>query len=854
MRKRTIRPPTILQLEVTRNCNNACIMCHKGQVTDYDRRDLSDVALQQVKCIYPYLRHAMLFGDGEPMLHKGFWNIVQDIRQVNKKCCIDFINNGSIMTEKNILKCIDHNISHIGLSMGGATPGSHNYIRKLSDFHKVVANYTNLRDIKRRLNRMEPYVTSNICVMQSNLKELPDFIKMSDDLDFLRVECQQMFITHPMVASEEVFSDEVERIFEQCGKLARQLGIGFTHYSVDSGVYYGCDPAPSRLHLMHALFRPKAVGDTSYVGYCQYRQPWNTVYVLANGDVVPDCHWWHSGRETELNVCGKLDSQTSILDVWEGEVYESIRRRIEKNEVLPQCRGCGLAGGVVSSFRSADTDHVSPDEERVELTHTEKKPTPDTLYQISIQPVQTKLERPKPVAQSIMQKLSLLSTTATEKALFTEMTGKRPAQLDEKLLDEKLLDRFYIQWRGQDKEGSTNLFEHHKGRILKYNPSFDYEAYLTNIELAYNDRNDKKSELDCRPIYVDFEPYNLCSYKCLSCESSLKDRGHQVPDAVVEDVLDLMPTAEHVEYAKIGEIFMLPEKILPLIRRIRHLNPCIAMRTNTHGQTLSDEVIQTLVDVEFEQLSISLDSHTEEGFKTFRNGNLTEVLGNIKKVRDLKIKNNSVYPQILICSQLQSHCEPIEIVKLADEVGAVAVIFQAMVVYPSNEAKYQISSLQAPKCYGGYGNLNEKLKECREYCEAKKISLAHPLEDGLDNHQIHFGPNEVLLSLYHREDQTCPTGDPWYRFCMNGNGELSPCCFHSTFMGIRDGCLHKGIPEVLVSEFWNHETMQGLRKMLASGVYSPGCFCWKRHAFTTDPQEVNVPLDKLFTWWDRNSP
>jgi len=67
MRKH-ITPPVILQLEVTRNCNNACIMCHKGQHDDYDRRDISDVALRQVKPIFPYLRHAMLFGDGEPML------------------------------------------------------------------------------------------------------------------------------------------------------------------------------------------------------------------------------------------------------------------------------------------------------------------------------------------------------------------------------------------------------------------------------------------------------------------------------------------------------------------------------------------------------------------------------------------------------------------------------------------------------------------------------------------------------------------------------------------------------------------------------------------------------------------
>jgi len=40
------------------------------------------------------------------MSHKGFWDVVRDIRVAAPKCCIDFINNGSLMIENNINKCI----------------------------------------------------------------------------------------------------------------------------------------------------------------------------------------------------------------------------------------------------------------------------------------------------------------------------------------------------------------------------------------------------------------------------------------------------------------------------------------------------------------------------------------------------------------------------------------------------------------------------------------------------------------------------------------------------------------------------------------------------------------------------
>lgn len=367
--------PTVLQLEVTKNCNLRCIMCHKGQMpdgVDFNRSDISDIAIERLKPLYPYLRHAMLFGDGEPMVYSKFWNIVEDIRSASPECAIDFINNGTMMHEKNVKRCLDYKVSHMGLSLGGATKTSHDYIRKDSDFNQIVKNFERLKSAKNELNTFEPYVTALMVVMQSNFKEIPAFVEMCHDLQFYDIHLQKLFVTHPSMEKEQVFDSELMPFLIEGQKIAQRLKIGFVHYPV-SGGYFG-NNQHSNFDPNDRIFR-QHYETISNAGYCRFQQPWNTVYVLHDGKVVPDCHWWSSERETELNHCGVLSESIDIFDIWYGERYQLIRSEISKGSILPQCRGCGLAGGVVDKYRCKDTDHTNPEQERkfVQLNYGKKK-------------------------------------------------------------------------------------------------------------------------------------------------------------------------------------------------------------------------------------------------------------------------------------------------------------------------------------------------------------------------------------------------------------------------------------------------------------------------------------------------
>ena len=352
----TIPPPSILQIEVTKNCNLKCVFCHKGQCDEFVRTDISDIVIQQVATIFPYIKLAMLFGDGEPLLYKGFWDLVSAIRKESPLCAIEFITNGTTLTKDNVNKCLEYKISNIGVSLAGATSETHNKLRIKSDLEQIKSNLMYLKKRKEESNTLEPYVSTLFTVMQSNYTELPDFIKWCQYTGCYSVGTQSLIVTHPTMNNEIVSDEELQPYINKAKEVAR---LGNTIFRGEGKSRYN----PKDIHFLEK--------DHFHIneGYCSAEQPWNTVYVLYDGTVVPDCHWWTSVRETELNICGKLDEQNNILDIWYGNTYDKIRSRIKNVQILPQCRGCGLAGGVKKYLRCDDTDHTDPSYELTQMRH-----------------------------------------------------------------------------------------------------------------------------------------------------------------------------------------------------------------------------------------------------------------------------------------------------------------------------------------------------------------------------------------------------------------------------------------------------------------------------------------------------
>jgi MoaA/NifB/PqqE/SkfB family radical SAM enzyme/SAM-dependent methyltransferase len=791
--------PTVLQLELTKNCNNRCIMCHKGQHPDFVKTDISDVVLRQVKPVFPYLRCAILFGDGEPMLYPKFWQVIQDIREASPNCAIEFVNNGSLMTSKSIDNVLRYEISRIGLSMGGAEASTHNRIRKASNFDRVVANYRELKKAKELKGTKEPYVYGLIIAMKSNYQEIPKFVALCSWLGFIGVGVQQLFVTHPSMENEIVSSEEVEVSIAASKKIAEKCGISFWHYPLDSQVNYWQNYInPSFVNMQDRYFRPR--WDVVQSGYCRLGEPWHTAYVLYDGTVIPDCHWWSSKTKPELNICGKLDENNNILDIWNGDRYKEIRRSILAIEYLPQCRGCGLAGGVKNEYRCSVTDHINPDDQW-QMSQV------DTLRKIDQEP-------------------------ETSQADTLRKTG---------------VDSWYVNWLSENtNQTKEEIADHHVRRIMQFNPSFGYKIYLDNIELSFQEEKQKEVFLKSSPLVVDIELSNLCNYRCITCQSSMFPRRDQIPEDVANEIVEMFSSkAEVIDYAKVGEPFMLKERLMSMIKRARENNPCIHQRLFTRAALLDEQSTKTMVDYGFESITVSIDGSDSQKYEEFtQTNNFDLVLKNLKNLRDYKLRTNSDFPHLMLATQLTKYSDPVEIMKIAVDVGATYVGFCGVVVFPDNEKHYNVRSISAPQCYGGYDNLHVLMEKCREIADRHKIGFGYPAIPDKPYVGCCFPGNApVLVSQRNLPDESCPTREPWYRLCIAGTGIISPCCHHGGILALE--CAKGGhLPVVKLPDIWNHPRMQGMRALLRQGQHSPQCHCDRKMSFDNlpfDPDSSVVP-------------
>jgi MoaA/NifB/PqqE/SkfB family radical SAM enzyme len=384
-------------------------MCSKGnaiaQGKDFIRDDLYDIARQQIRPVFPHLKEAILFGDGEPMVYRRFWELVEEIYAASNKCSIDLINNGSMMHAKNRQKLLDYKVAKLGLSIGGASAKSHNFCRPPGHFDRIVENYKALNEEKRERKTFEPYITLLMVVMKCNYKELVPLVELAHALGIYKLELQSLHVLNSSLEGQVVTHKELEPYIAAASKRAKQLRVGFLCYPLESGEDYNVRPVRfnPKDRAFQQTWKPISRG-----GYCKFQQPWNTVYVLHNGVVVPDCHWWQSNRETDFNFCGMLTEDVDILDIWNNPTYQEIRKRVQEGKILPQCRGCGLAGGVVDRYRCEDTDHADPRVERdiVQLTQS----------------------APLSQRESLKDKIRELSSTSTEKYLMLSLEDAKPPE------------------------------------------------------------------------------------------------------------------------------------------------------------------------------------------------------------------------------------------------------------------------------------------------------------------------------------------------------------------------------------------------------------------------------------------
>jgi len=291
-------------LDSTNGCNLRCSFCSRntGKLVLMTPRQLEcvldkiyfQIVALQLSCAWEYSIAS---------------NAVDIIRTVgNYKIPFTSIyTNGNILTDDLVFAMIEAGINEVTFSIGEANKQTYERLRRGGKFENVISNIKKLVELRDRCGATLPKVCTNLTLINSNIKELIDFVDLAHRIGVQRIVGRHLILNEGLDISEEVIQDTetANAIIENAEKMAASFGIDF---SVPRYPNYS---------------EPK---------HC--RAPWQQLYISSNGDVsvCPRIHIYER--------IGNLLTQ-SLDEIVNGNEMRTLRKQFKKRAFTnPVCAIC----------------------------------------------------------------------------------------------------------------------------------------------------------------------------------------------------------------------------------------------------------------------------------------------------------------------------------------------------------------------------------------------------------------------------------------------------------------------------------------------------------------------------------
>ncbi len=253
-------------------------------------------------------QQVILSGVGEPLVNPHFLTLVDMLAERGIGCV--FYTNGTLLRpEMRHALLARNNIRQVAISCDGARKETFESLRRGADFDRWRENVVQFLAEAKQRQRAPIRLPAFIVVSKLNLDELPEIIRLVAGLGFDRAN-----VLDPIPVDEESAAmcpsdSELEAIRSGMIELGRQLD-----FSIDT---WFRRPGSRRRSIL------------------RYLQPWEFMFVRANGDVAPCCALFGSDQSA---VMGNIFVQP-FHDIWRGQQFGEYRARSAAG-VNPRCRIC----------------------------------------------------------------------------------------------------------------------------------------------------------------------------------------------------------------------------------------------------------------------------------------------------------------------------------------------------------------------------------------------------------------------------------------------------------------------------------------------------------------------------------
>lgn len=326
--------PRRLVFELTNACNLNCIMCGRN-AADFKPTVFDMDVFRSFEPLMDTVEEVTLMGWGEPTIHPNFIEMLEIINKHSARKY--FCTNG--MNLKKIKNAIfDYNVDVFAVSLDGATDETNSRIRRGSKIDQITEDLKEIVRMKKERGLQYPWINFVFCAMQSNIRELPDLVRLAAEIGIEEVKVVYLTVFGEDLMNESLWGHEelVKEVFEEAIKVGEELGI-----VLKLPHYIGEDEAGDKLHK------------DCFVS-------WRDFFLGSDGFVRP-C------MSTPIHFF-EYDKNKDFMEMWNAPEYQKYRETVNDSEKMDSpCRRCYQSShcnwNKKESFIQVG-EHFSPDWEK----------------------------------------------------------------------------------------------------------------------------------------------------------------------------------------------------------------------------------------------------------------------------------------------------------------------------------------------------------------------------------------------------------------------------------------------------------------------------------------------------------
>ncbi|MBV1702280.1 MAG: SPASM domain-containing protein [Hyphomicrobiales bacterium] len=323
------RAPVCLYLETTNRCNLLCTTCPRTYEELEPPADMSWELFSSIIDQVPDLSRAVLHGVGEPMLVKNLPRMVKALK--DRGTYVLFNTNGTVLNDKSGRALIEAGLDELRVSLDASNAKSYLAIRGKDYFNRILKNVRRFRELQEREGHELPRVSAWLTGLRETLPELPDFVRVANDIGVREVYLQRMVffdqdaigMARPDQGLFDAMQAEEAHYLSEAEALAKSFGMIFSASGAAS------EPGES------------LVRENNSSPWSLCRRPWTVMYITANGRALPCCIAPFSQRGYEHYTLGDA-TQNTLREIWNGVPYQNFREALLSDHPPQACGSCGL--------------------------------------------------------------------------------------------------------------------------------------------------------------------------------------------------------------------------------------------------------------------------------------------------------------------------------------------------------------------------------------------------------------------------------------------------------------------------------------------------------------------------------